>query len=203
MTLDLKLPDLYQELTVKIVDLAYIKGKDVYLPVVMFGDPQKYQFELKIGKTIWRSIYDHLKKMEDNDAEFSEFLGDSVFKIDEQLSCLKDRVITIKGIPDKEHTFVGKDGKVGYAKIFSVVFESDLEDAEKIGGDVYKQAIFKMLDNYSNHDCRIANTNAYKNMIAKKENKEIEKEQEWVKKKREKQEKEDKKKAKLGNHCGW
>jgi hypothetical protein len=222
MTLDLKMPDLYQELTVKIVDLAFIKGKDVYIPVVMFGDPKKFQFEMKIGKTIWQSIYDHLKELEDNDAEFSDFLGDSVFKVDEQLSCLKDRVITIKGMPDKEHTFVGKDDKVSYAKIFTVIFESDLEDAEKIGGDVYKRAVFtRVIDNIMCKECRLANTRLALNDIAKKENKEIEKEekkkekaekiagqkvekeQEWVVKKREKQEKEDKKKAKLGDHCGW
>ena len=208
MTLDLKFPDLYQEITVKIVDLAFIKGKDVYLPVVMFGDPKKYQFEMKVGKTIWQSIYVYLKELEDD--PLNGFMGEASFKIDEQLSFLKDRVITIKGIPDKEHTFVGKDGKVSYAKIFSVIFESDLEDAEKIGGDTYKRAVLKMLENYMNRDCRIANTNSYKNMIAKKENKEIEKEekkkekeQDWVKLKREKQEKEDKKKAKLGDHCGW
>lgn len=210
MTIDLKMPDLYQELTVKIVDLAYKKGKEFYIPVIMWGDPKKIRFEMRIGKTIWWSIYDHLKKLEENDAEFSDFLGDNVFKIDKQLSCLKDRVITIKGIPDKEHTFVGKDGKVGYAKIFTVVFESDLEDAEKIGGDVYKRAVFeRIIDNIMCKECRLENTRAALNDIAKKENKEIEKaekkvekEVEWVKKKREDNEKKEVKKKKLGD-CGW
>ena len=83
--------------------------------------------------------------------------------------------------------------------MFSAEFQNKLEDAEKIGGDTYKQAVLKMLSNYSNHDCRLENSSAAKNAEIKKEEKEVE----WVRKKREKQEKEDKKKAKLGEHCGW
>lgn len=192
----------------KIIGLPFIKGEDVFVPVIMWGDPKQYRFEMKIGKTIWRGIYRHLKELEDD--PLNSLMGDSVFKIDEQLSFLKDRILTIRGVADMSRSFNTKDGKIEHPKVFEVEFQSELEDAERAGKDVYIEAVFKfVIDRYSCRECRLANTRAAMNEVIKKENKEkekdekkVEKEVEWVKLKREKQEKEDKKKKKLGN-CGW
>ena len=209
MVLNLLMPGLYQEITVKIVGLPFIKGEDVYVPVIMWGDPKKFEFEMKISKTIWHGIYTHLKELEED--PLNGFMGLVKFEIDEELSFLKDRILTIKGIPDLSRKFVTKNGKVEYPKIFSVEFQSDLEDAERVGKDVYKEAVFKyVIDKASSRECRLANTRLAMNTIAKKEIKELEKEEkkvekevEWAKKKREQKEIDDKKKEKLGNYCGW
>jgi hypothetical protein len=220
MTLDLIMPKMYEEITVKIIGLPFIKGEDVYAPVIMWGDPKKFEFEMKITKTIWHGIYTHLKELEDD--PLNGFMGLEKFEIDENLSFLKDRILTIKGIPDEKHSFVGKDGKVGYSKIFSVQFQSDLEDAERAEKEVYKEAVFAyVINRESSRECRLANTRSAMNAIAKKENKEkekedkqkekeekkaekkVEKEVEWAKKKREQKEIDDKKKEKLWDYCGW
>ena len=201
------MPEIWQEITVKVIDLAYIKGKDVYLPVIMWGDPKKYQFEMKVGKTIWQGIYTHLKELEDD--PLNGFMGEASFKIDEQLSFLKDRILTIRGVPDEKHSFVGKDGKVGYAKIFKVDFRSDLEEAETLGDSAYKEAVFKyVIENYSCRECRLLNTQTAKEATTKKEEKDrkkektVEIEQDWVKQRRI----EEKKKAaqlKKLEYSGW
>jgi hypothetical protein len=216
MVLQLIMPGLYQEITVKIMGLPFIKGKDVYAPVMMWGDPKKFEFEMKITKTIWHGIYAHLKELEDD--PLNGFMELEKFEIDESLSFLKDRILTIKGMPDLNRKFVTKNGKVEYPKIFSVQFQSDLEDAERAGKEAYKEAVFAyVINRESSRECRLANTRAAMNAIAKKENKELEKEEkkkekaekkiekevEWAKIKREKEDKEEKKQKKLGSCCGW
>lgn len=209
------MPKIHEEITVKIIGLPFIKGegKDVYVSVIMWGDPKKFEFEMKITKTIWHGIYAYLKELEDD--PLNGFMGLEKFEIDESLSFLKDRILTIKGVPDLSRSFTTKDGKVEYPKIFSVEFQSDLEDAERAGKEVYKEAVFAyVINRESSRECRLANTRAAMNEIAKKDNKEkekeekkaekkVEKEVEWAKKKREKEEKEEKKQKKLGSCCGW
>lgn len=214
MVLHLIMPEIYEEITVKVIDLAYVKGEDVYAPVILWGDPKAYRFEMKITKTVWHGIYKYLKEMEDDPLN-KMVPEEAQFKIDEQLSFLKDRILTIRGVPDESRSFVAKSGKVEFAKIFRVKFEVDLEDAERGGKDAYKEAVFKyVIDNYSSKDCRLANTAEARNAEIKKENKEKEKEE----KKKEKESKFAEKKLdkkKRGNNekkitkvkeldnCGW
>lgn len=207
MTLDLIMPDLYQEITVKIIDLPYIKGNDVFVKVIMWGDPKKYEFEIKIGKTLWLGIYTYLRELEDD--PLNGFMGEASFKIDEQLSFLKDRILTIRGVPDEKHSFVGKDGKIGYSKIFKVEFQSDLEDAEKVGKDTYKEAVFNyVIDRPSCRECRLLNTQMAKEYEEKqkekdkKKEKTVEIEQDWVKRKRIEKAKEAARLKKL-EYSGW
>lgn len=214
MVLDLIMPKIHEEITVKVIDLPYIRGEDVFAPVIMWGDPKRYRFEMKITKTIWYGIEKHLKSLEDD--MFNLILDEKdKFKIDEDLSYLKDRIITIKGIPDTTRSFVTKNGKKEYPKIFNVEFRSDLEEAQTLGGDVYVGAVFEhVINNYLCKECRMVNTNLSRNDIIKRENKEkekeekkkektekkIEKEVEWVKKKREKDEKESQKAKKMEDY---
>lgn len=203
------MPGLYEEITIKIIELPYVKGEDVFVKVVMWGDPKKFEFEMKVSKTIWYSIYEHLKTLEDSlfDKLFL-FSEDSGFKMDEELSYLKDRIITVKGVPDKEHEIITKTGQHTFAKIFTVDFRYDLEEAERFGLDSeeYRKAVFEyVIDNLSCKTCRLTNTALAKNDLIKRENKEKEKEEkrqekkkkekevEWVKKKKEKEEKDSKK----------
>jgi len=212
------MPGLYKNIIVKVISIPYIKGDDVFFKVIMFGDPKKYEFEMKVTKTMWFSIYKRLKELEDD--PLNGFMGENLFKIDEQLSYLKDRVLKIRGVPDTSRSFESKDGKgkIEYAKIFSVDFESDLEDAEKVGGNVFKNAVFEhVIYNVSCEECRILNTRAAKEAAEKKEEKEkrekekedkkkevkkVEVEQAWVKRKRIEKEKENKRQKKL-EYCGW
>ena len=210
MVLHLIMPEIYEEITVKVIDLAYVKGVDVYAPVILWGDPKAYRFEMKITKTVWYGIYGYLQELE-NDPLNKMVPEEAQFKIDEQLSFLKGRILTIRGIPDESRSFVTKSGKVEYAKIFRVKFEVDLEDAERDGKETYKEAIFKyVIDNYSSRDCRLANTAAAKNAEIKKENKEKEKEDKKKEKESKFAEKKlgkklDKKKTKVKelDNCGW
>jgi hypothetical protein len=208
MVLNLILPGLYEEITVKVIGLPYIKGDDVFASVVMWGDPKGYRFEMKIGKTIWRGIYKYMKSLEDE--PMNMMMGDVAFKIDEQLSFLKDRILTIRGIPDMSRTFVSKDGKVEHPKVFDVEFQNELEEAEKLGKEVYTEAVFKyVINRESCRKCRLINTNLARDeedrQKEKEKKKELEKTEgvEWIRKRREKQEKENKKKEKLGDYCGW
>ena len=140
MVLYLIMPDLYQEITVKIIDLAYVKGEEVYLPVIMWGDPKNYRFEMRLGKTLWNSIRDGLQDLEED--PLNGFMGNDKFEIDEDLACLKNKIITVRGVPDSKRPIVGANGKVTYPKIFSAEFHSDLEEAEKAGKEIYKEAVF-------------------------------------------------------------
>lgn len=203
------MPEIDQEITVKVIDLVYAKGEEFYLSVVMWGDPKRCRFEMKLGKTLWHSIEDHLNKLEDDDAEFLEFLGERAFKIDEDLSCLKDRIITVKGLPNRKKPIVDKKGNVAYPKIFEAEFRSELEDADRVGGDTYKEAVFKnVIDDPKCKECRYFNTQIAKEAEEKQKEKEMKKaksveiEQELVKRKRIEKEKEDAEQRNL-EFCGW
>lgn len=211
MVLHLIMPDLYQEIIVKIIDFPYIKGDDVFLKVVMWGDPKKFEFEMKPSKTIWNSICHHMKLLEDDPLNL--FNDESSFTIDEKLSFLKDRVLKIKGIPDKSRSFVTKDKKgiekVEYPKVFDVTFEGDLEDAERIGGDIFKKSVFEnVIYNVTCKECRLLNTRAAKEEMVKIEEKEKKKEtkkveeEDWLRIKRIEKEKEVAKLKRL-EFCGW
>jgi hypothetical protein len=163
-----------KEITVKIISIPYIKGDDVFCDVQLFGNPKKWTYRMKIGKTLWYSIYDHLQTLDHN--RFSEELEPSV--INENLEYLNGRIITVRGIPDSKRTFVKKDGNIESPKIFVVDFRSDLEEAETIGGEIYKKAVFDtVLDNISCEDCIIANSNIAKFEIEKVKEKEQKREQ--------------------------
>jgi len=202
------MPKLYEEITVKVIESAYAKGKSYYLPVVIWGDPKAYRFEMKITKTMWQEIDDYLIDMEEDPLNMM-VPDEAQFKVDEELSYLKGRILTIRGVPDESRSpFVTKSGKVEYAKIFRVKFEVDLESAERDGKEIYTEAVFKyVIDNYSSRDCRLANVALAKNDGIKRENKEKEKEEKRLEKEKKFAEKKLGKK-KVGNkkeldNCGW
>jgi hypothetical protein len=218
--MDLVMPDKYKEITVKIVDVPYITKEDVYVDVNMFGNPQKWTYRMKIGKTLWNSILKHLLEMDGN--RFSEELEPSV--INKSLDYLNGRIITVKGTSDETKAFITKAGKVEYGKKFIAEFRSDYEEAETIGGEVYKKAIFEaVMDNIFAVDCIVANSNLAKAEIEKAKNKELKKEEkekrktkvdkkqkklipveeEWVKRKVKEQEKENKIQSVRGTLAGW
>lgn len=209
--MDLIMPVLYKKIVVKIVSTVYIVGDDAYVDVEMYGNPRKWVFRMKLGKTLWHSIYRHLSEMAND--PLNELMGDTAFKIDENLEYLKGRVITIYGIPDTTRSFKNKSGKTESPKIFSVTFESDLEDAERIGGEVYKNAIGNAVYNFSCEECIIANSNLAKFEIEKAKEKEMtdeeikkkrwkESEVEWVVKKREENKNKEKQLKQL-ELAGW
>lgn len=185
--------------------------------VKMYGSPQNWIYRVKIGKTIWHGIYKYLRTLEDD--PLNKFMPEEVqFKIDEKLEYLSGRVITIRGIPDSSRTFVKKDGTVDSPKIFAIEFKPELEDAERIGGEVYLKAVHDTVHfNYSSHECVLANSALAKGLIAKEKEKEEKKkakanekkkaepevEVEWVKRRRLEKEKEDKIQKRLGNNAGW
>jgi 23S rRNA maturation mini-RNase III len=84
-----------------------------------------------------------------------------------------------------------KNGKLENPKIFSVSFEYELEDAERIGGEVYKNAVGNAVFNVMCEECIIANSNLAKQKIEKEQTKEIKRKQ-----KRSKENKRDQKKTK-------
>jgi hypothetical protein len=207
--MDLIMPALYKRIVVKIVSDVYIAGDDAYVNVIMYGNPQKWTYRMKLGKTLWFSIQKHLEQMDNN--RFSEELEPAV--LENNLEYLKGRVITIYGVPDSLRTFVKKDGTTESPKIFSVTFEPDLEDAERIGGDVYKKAIGNAVFNVMCEQCVIANSNLAKFEIEKEKEKSMtpeeikkkrweESEEEWVVKKREENKKNEKQLKQL-DLAGW
>lgn len=166
MVLYLIMPEIWQEITVKIVGLPYTKGKEFFLPVIMWGDPKQTRFEMRLGKTLWQSIYNCLKELEKD--PLSGFMGLDKFKIDGDGLCLKNKIITVRGLPDSKRPLVDKTGKVNYPKIFSAEFRNDLEYAEKAGGDSYKKAVFEsVIDKLSSRDCRLCNTQVAKEVEEK------------------------------------
>ncbi len=209
--MDLIMPALYKKIVVKIVSAVYVAGDDAYCDVEMYGNPRKWVFRMKLGKTLWFSIYRHLSEMAND--PLNELMGDAAFKIDANLEYLKGRVITINGIPDTTRSFKNKSGKIEYPKIFSVTFEPDLEDAERIGGEVYKNAVGNAVFNFSCEECIIANSNLAKFEIEKEKEKEMTYEEikkknweksevEWVVKKREEDKKKEKQLKQL-ELAGW
>ena len=218
------MPDKWHEITVKIVSVPYIDGDNVYANVIMFGNPQKWEFRMKFTKTLWHSIYSHLQELDNN--RFSTKLEPSVLQ--ESLEFLNGRIVTIRGVADENVSFKTKEGKVEFAKKFVVKFRGDLEEAVTLGGDFYKKAVFDtVFDNLSGKDCIVANSNLAKFEIVKAKEKELKKEQkelekklnkeekkkekeklkaesevEWVRRRREKEEKEAKLQTKLEN-AGW
>lgn len=214
------MPSVFGEITVKILDLPFIKGKDVFVNVNMWGDPKKRVYEMELTKTIWFGIHRYLKKLE-NDPFDMLLPEDKRFKIDEELSFLKNRIITIKATRDETKSFVTKKGEVSYPKIFKVEFRSELEEAEKlgVGSDDYKKAVFQyVIDNLSCRECRLVNTRLGELTEEREKEKQKEKEMtieerrkrkfeksevEWVVKQREEQKLEDSRQRKLGDFAGW
>lgn len=205
MVLYLIMPSLYEEIILKIIDLPYVKGEDIFAPVVMYGEPKGYRFEMKMTITICRSICEHMKSLEDD--IFNTILDEaSRFKIDEDFSYLKGRVISVRGIPDRKRPIFTKGGKTEYPKIFEVTFESDLEDAERIGGDTYTKAVFdKVINNVLCRECRKKNTLMAREDAIRKENAKPE----WIKRKekekieKEKEKKKDEERNRRLDRYGW
>lgn len=214
MVIDLIMPEKHKEITVKIVSVPFIAGSDAYVNVIMYGNPQKWIFRMKLGKTLWFSILKYLKEMDNS--RFSEELEPSV--LTKNLEYLNGRIITVRGISNEKKVFTTKAGTVESPKIFKVDFQYDYEDAERIGGEKFKEAIHKAVHfNYSCHDCIMANTNLAKAEIEIQKQKELEKkmteeekrkkryeesEVEWVKKKVVEDKKKDKQLKQL-ELAGW
>lgn len=213
------MPEKYCEVTIRIVSAPYVSGSDAYMDVQMWGNPQKWTYRMKLGKTLWFSIYKYLQEMDNS--RFSAELEPSVLQ--ENLEFLNGRIITIQANNDINVSFKTKDGKLDYGKKFSAKFRGDLEEAERLGGEFYKKAFFEtVLDNSEGAACININSKLAKLTIQLAKEKEEEKklkqedkkkakeekqkqkqpEVEWVKKRREKEEKEAKLQTKLGN-AGW
>jgi hypothetical protein len=204
------MPEKYKEITIKIVSSPYISGNDAYCDVIMWGNPQKWTFRMKLGKTLWFSIYKYLQEMDNS--RFSEELEPSVLQ--ENLKFLNGRIITIRAISDQSISFKTKDGKVEYGKKFVADFRSDLEEAEAMGGEFYKKAFFDtVLDNVMGKDCIVANSDLAKAGIEKVKEKEMKREEkkkkdwgesevEWVVRKREEDKKNEKELKRL-DVAGW
>ena len=156
------MPGLNKKIVVKIVSAPYIVGDNGYVDVKLFGNPNNWIYRMKIGKTLWHSIYKHL-------SEKGVTSGN--------LEYLNGRIITIRGIPDITRSFESKNGKLENPKIFSVSFEYELEDAERIGGEVYKNAVGNAVFNVMCEECIIANSNLAKQKIEKEQTKEIKRKQ--------------------------
>ncbi len=213
--MDLIMPEKSKEITIRIVSAPYIAGNDVYVNVIMWGNPQKWTYRMKLGKTLWFSIYKYLQEMDNS--RFSEELEPSVLQ--ESLEYLNDRIITIRAVTDENVSFKTKEGKVEYGKKFIADFRGDLEEAESVGGETLKKAFFEtVLDNIAGADCIVINSKLAKLTIQLEKEKEEEKkmtaeekrkkkfeksEVEWVKKKVAEDKKKDERQKKLGDNCGW
>lgn len=150
MIINLKMPEKLREITVKIVK-TYIVGKDVFCDVRLFGNSERNVFRMKISKTMWRSMYKGL-------VDRFELGGDAGEEIDENLECITGKIMTIYARPDINRAYATKDGGVDSPKIFDVDFREDLEEAERIGGDVYNNAVNKeVLKNRRALECHNAN----------------------------------------------
>lgn len=170
--LHLIMPEKLKNITVKIVKAPYRVGDDVYCDVRIFGDLQRNTFRMKITKTLWHSLYDQLV------ARF-ELGGDADESIDKDLNCIVGKMITVYGIPDINRAYETKDGNVDSPKIFKVDIREDLEEAEKIGGEVFNVAVDRQLtNNIACWDCVVANLELADEDVKK------EKEREEKKKKR-------------------
>lgn len=223
--MDLIMPEKYKEITVRIVSAPYVSGNDAYCDVQMWGNPQKWTYRMKLGKTLWFSIYNYLQQMDNS--RFSEELEPSVLQ--DNLEFLNGRIVTVRATSDERMTFTTKNGGVEYGKKFIVDFRGDLEEADRVGGDVLKKAFFDtVLDNTSGIDCITINSKLAKLTIQlekeKIDEKELKKKQkemleeanakekkkkdweksteEWVVKKREDDKKKDKQLKQL-DLAGW
>lgn len=134
--INLKMPEKLREITVKVVRAPYDVGEEIYCDIRIFGDVQKNMFRMKISKTLWHSLYKCL-------VERFELGGDAEEEIDENLECITGKIMTIYAKPDINRAYVTKDGGVDSPKIFDVYLREDLEELEKIGGDLYNQTVNK------------------------------------------------------------
>jgi len=143
----LKMPEKLREITIKIIKAPYIIGKDVFCDVRIWGDPDRYVFRMKISKTMWNSLYQKL-------VDRFELGGDAGEEIDKNLECIVRKVITIYAIPDIKRAYINKQGDTDSPKIFNVEFREDLEEAERIGGDIYNNAVDRVIiNNKACHEC--------------------------------------------------
>ena len=217
------MPEKYKEITIRIVSAPYVAGNDAYCNVQMWGNSQKWTFRMKLGKTLWWSIYQYLQEMDNS--RFSEDLEPSVLQ--ENLEFLNGRVVTIRAVPDERMSFKTKEGKIEYGKKFIAKFRGDLEEAERLGCDseTYKKAFFEtILDNTGGSDCILINSKLAKLTIQlekeKADEKKLKEEErkliaeekkkkdwensnvEWVKKRREADKKDIERQKKL-DCAGW
>lgn len=142
--INFKMPEKLREITVKVVKAPCDVGEEIYCDVRIFGDIQRNIFRMKISKTLWHSLYQRL-------VERFELGGDAGEEIDENLECITGKIMTIYAKPDINRAYVTKDGGVDSPKIFDVDFREDLEELERIGGDLYKQAVDK--ENRRSSEC--------------------------------------------------
>ena len=171
--LNMIMPEKLREITVKIIKAPYRIGDDVFCDVRIFGDLGRNTFRMKIGKTLWHSLYDELVMR-------FELGGDAGEEIDKNLECIVGKMITIKGIPDVNRAYINKQGKPDSPKIFVVMLREDIEEAERIGGDAYNNALDRVvIENKLCHDCYRTN------MALVDEEERKEKEREEKRKKRE------------------
>lgn len=145
--INLKMPEKFREITVKIIKAPYIVGEDVFCDVRLWGDTERNVFRMKIAKTMWHSMYKEL-------VDRFELGGDIGEEIDDNLECIARKIMTIYAIPDIDRAYINKKGEADSPKIFTVEFREDLEEAERIGGDIYNNAIDKVIiKNRACHEC--------------------------------------------------
>lgn len=138
------MPEKLREITVKIVKTPYIIGEDVFCDVRLFGDTERNVFRMKISKTMWYSMYKNL-------VDRFELGGDEGEEIDDNLECITRKIMTIYAKPDINRAYATKDGGIDSPKIFDVCFREDLEELERIGGDLYNQVVNK--ENIKGSEC--------------------------------------------------
>lgn len=168
---DLIMPDKHQSITVKIIGPPYISGDDAYCDVKLFGIPRNETFKMKIGKTLWVSLYEQLENR-------FVFGGDSDEELDDNLEILSGMIITIEGEPDLSRSYWNsKENRPDSPKIFEVTLREDLVDAEIAGGDIYNQVVDKEVRrNKKSFECLKVNMAQIYDREIKKLEREIKKE---------------------------
>lgn len=188
-TLYLIMPEKREQITVKFVGLPYVMGeknKDVYCDVKIFGNKKKDIFRLKLGKTLWLSLYSELVKRYELGGDFEDS------EIGGNLEILSGKIITIYGIPDLSRSFKKKGGEYDSPKIFRVSLREDLMEAERKSDNEYLRIVDNEIKDQLN--CMIRNLE-----IADDFERKMIKREEEMRKRQEKAENDEKqKKANIG-----
>lgn len=152
------MPDINEEITLKIVGSPYKERDSFFVDVKMWGNPQGWIFKMKIGKTLFNSLYDDLLLEE----ELSSFMSndtDRKSSIDKALKVLDGKIITVRGLLNEGASFKDKDGNIRRGKIFKVKIRGDLQRVEKEGGEIYRNALYDVvLNNIFCKRCVLDNT---------------------------------------------
>jgi hypothetical protein len=145
--LNMIMPKIGHEITVKFIKAPYRVGNDVFADVRIFGDMARNTYRMKIGKSLWLSLHDQLKVR-----TFWAVTPDE--EIDKNLEVVVGKIFTISAIHDPNRLFEDKTGNLTGAKIFKVQSREELEQAEKEGEESFTRRLqTEVVDNVLCHDC--------------------------------------------------